>query len=226
MAQAGLHALVGAAFRKVTPKREWLMLGILLGSMFPDLDNYIVAVATVAKLNTQGLHRTFTHSILAILLAFASFFILGRVRQESRWTNFGIGFGAGIGLHILLDLVIWFNGVELLWPLGGWVNLWEGIQPPNWFAKLLDPAEFVFFALFLAWLAKTAQAYKTNSDFLGTLRRWMIVIIVLLVVFTPLAYIMNKGFLTIYGIAYLFAITATFVITIRMRQTVEALRIS
>jgi len=221
MAQAGLHALVGAAVRKVTPRREWLMLGIILGSMFPDLDNYTVAIATIARLNTHGLHRTFTHSIFAILLVIAIFYTLGRVRREPRWTNFGIGFGAGIGLHILLDLVIWFNGVELLWPFGGWINLWEGIQPPSWFAKLLDPAEFAFFALFLFWLFKTAQVNKTDTNSLGMLRGWMIAMVVLLVVFTPLAYIMSKGFLTIYGVAYLVAITAAFVITIRMRQTVE-----
>jgi len=221
MAQAGLHALVGAAVRKVTTTREFLMLGIILGSMFPDLDNYAVAVATVAKLNTHGLHRTFTHSILAILLVFAIFYILGRVRREPRWTNFGIGFGVGIGLHILLDLLIWFNGVELLWPFGGWVNFWEGVKPPEWFAKLLDPAEFAFLALFLAWLAKTARTNKTNMDFIGRLRIWIIVLIVFLVIFTPLAYLMSKGFLTIFGVAYLFSITAVFFITIRMRQTVE-----
>ena len=197
------------------------MLGIILGSMFPDLDNYAVAVATVAKLNTHGLHRTFTHSILAILLVFAIFYILGRVRREPRWTNFGIGFGVGIGLHILLDLLIWFNGVELLWPFGGWVNFWEGVKPPEWFAKLLDPAEFAFLALFLAWLAKTARTNKTNMDFIGRLRIWIIVLIVFLVIFTPLAYLMSKGFLTIFGVAYLFSITAVFFITIRMRQTVE-----
>jgi len=222
MAQAGLHALVGAAFRKVTPKRELLMLGIILGSLFPDLDNYAVAVATVARLDTHGLHRTFTHSILAILSVFAIFFILARVRQEPRWTNFGIGFGVGIGLHILLDLLIWFNGVELLWPFGGWVNLWEGIKLPDWFAKLLDPAEFAFFAIFLIWLSKTAHNNSTNSDFLSPLRRWMVAMIGLLVVFTPLAYVMIKGFLTIFGVFYLISITAVFVITIRMRQTVEA----
>jgi len=221
MAQAGIHALVGAAVLKVTPKREFLMLGIILGSLFPDLDNYAVAVATVAKLNTHGLHRTFTHSVFTILAVFAIFFILARVRQEPRWTNFGIGFGAGIGLHILLDLLIWFNGVELLWPFGGWVNLWEGVKPPDWFAKLLDPAEFAFFALFLAWLAKTAQANKTNNDFLRPLRRWMMAMIVLLVVFTPLAYVMSKGFLTIFGVFYLISITAAFAIAIRMRKTVE-----
>ena len=222
MAQAGIHALVGAAVRKASPKREWLMLGIILGSLFPDLDNYTVAVATLAKLNTHGLHRTFTHSVFTILAVLVIFFLVARARQEPRWTNFGAGFGVGIGLHVLLDLLIWFNGVELLWPFGGWVNLWEGFKPPEWFTKLLDPAEFAFFALFLAWLAKAAQANRTNTDFLGTLRRWTLVMLVLLVVFTPLAYVMSKGFLTVFGAFYLISITAAFVITIRMRQTVEA----
>lgn len=76
MAQAGIHALLGAATRRITPERDWLMLGIILGSLFPDLDNYAVAIATVAKLNTHNLHRTFTHSLLAILIAVVVFVIV------------------------------------------------------------------------------------------------------------------------------------------------------
>ena len=221
MAQAGIHGLVGAAVRKITPKLEWLVLGIILGSLFPDLDNYAVAVATLARLDTHGIHRTFTHSIFASLAVIIVFFVIAQVRKERRWANLGLGLGIGIGLHIALDLLIWFNGVELLWPFGGWVNLWEGVSPPEWFAKFMDPAEFLFFALFFAWLAKTARANQTNVDFLGSLRLWTIAMVVLLVVFTPLAYMMSKGFLTIFGAAYLVSITAAFLITIRMRQTVE-----
>jgi len=221
MAQAGIHALVGAATRKVAPKREWLALGIILGSLFPDLDNYAVAVATVAGRDTQGLHRTFTHSVFTILAAIAVFFVVAQARRQARWTTLGIGFGIGIGLHIALDLLIWFNGVELLWPLGGWVNLWTGVNPPEWFARLLDPAELLFFALYFYWLARTARTQRTDADFLGKLRLWTIALLLLLVVFTPLAYLMSKGFLTIYGAAYLVSITAAFWITIRMRRTVE-----
>ena len=222
MPQAGIHALVGTTIRKITPKREWFMLGIILGSLVPDLDNYVVAVATIAKVEVHGMHRTFTHSIFTILVVIAVFFVVAQVQKQPNWLNLGVGIGIGIGLHMVLDLLIWFNGVELLWPLGGWVNLWEGVSPPEWFAKLLNPAEFLFFALFFAWLEKTAQVNKTNLDFLGTLRRWMIAMIILLVIFTPLAFIMSKGFLTIYGAFYLISITAAFVITIRMRQTLEA----
>lgn len=221
MAQAGIHGLVGAAVRKFTPKLEWLVLGIILGSLFPDLDNYAVAVATLAKLDPHGIHRSFTHSIFTILAVVIVFFVIAQVRKERRWANLGLGLGIGIGLHIALDLLIWFNGVELLWPFGGWVNLWEGVSPPEWFAKFMDPAEFLFFALFFAWLAKAARANQTNVDFLGSLRLWTIAMVVLLVVFTPLAYMMSKGFLTIFGVAYLVSSTAAFLITIRMRQTVE-----
>ncbi len=222
MAQAGIHALLGAATRKITPKRTWMMLGIILGSLFPDLDNYAVAIATVAKLNTHGLHRTFTHSLLAILAATVVFVVVAQVSRQPRWANLGAGLGAGIGLHIALDLLIWFNGVEFFWPLGGWINPWESVTPPAWFAKLLDPAEFLFFALFFAWLAKVAQAHKTNPDFIGALRVWTIAMFVLLVVFLPLAYVMRQGFQTIFGVFYLVSITAAFVITVRMRQTIEA----
>lgn len=223
MAQAGMHALVGTVIGKFTPKREWLMLGILLGSLFPDLDNYAVAVATISKLDTHGLHRTFTHSLFTILLVLVTFFTIGQVRKQPSWTNLGVGLGIGIGLHVALDLLIWFNGVELFWPLKGWVNLWEGIQPPSWLAKLLDPAEFLFLAFFFAWLAKVARTHQTNTDFLGKLRVWTIAMVVLLAVFTPLAYLMSKGFLTIFGVFYLISITAAFAITLRMRQTVEML---
>jgi len=222
MAQAGIHALVGAATRKITPSREWLMLGIILGSLFPDLDNFAVAVATLARWDTHGLHRTFTHSLLAILVALGIFIIIGQVSKQPRWTHLGFGLGIGIGLHIALDLLIWFNGVELLWPLGGWVNLWENATPPTWFTKFMDPAEFLFFALFFAWLVKVARTHKTDTKFLPTLRVWMIAMIVLLIIFTPLVYLMSKGFQTIFGAFYLISLTAAFVITIRMRQTVEA----
>jgi membrane-bound metal-dependent hydrolase YbcI (DUF457 family) len=222
MAQAGIHGLVGALARKITPKLEWLELGIILGSLFPDLDSYAVAVATVGKLDARGLHRTFTHSLLAILIAIIAFFVVAQVRKQPRWANLGLGFGIGIGLHIALDLLLWFNGVALLWPLGGWVNLWEGVKPPEWFAKLMDPAEFLFFALFFVWLAQTARAYKTNADFLGKLRGWTIVMFIFLVVFTPLVYLMSKGFLTILGLFYIISLTAAFMISIRMRQTIEA----
>lgn len=222
MAQAGIHALFGTAMRKVVPKMEWVMLGIMLGSIFPDMDNYGVAIATLAGWRTEGIHRTFTHSLFTVIVVVLVFYIIGLVSKQKNWIGLGYGLGIGIVLHIALDMLLWFNGVELLWPFGGWVNFWDNINPPNWFVKFLDPAEFLFFALFFIWMARIARTYKTDSQFLKALRVWIIAMVVLVIVFTPLAYIMSKGYQTIFGAFYLASITAAFIITIRMRSTLKA----
>ena len=221
MAQAGLHALLGAAARSLTPRREWLPLGILLGSLFPDMDNYAVAVATLTGLDSHGLHRTFTHSLFTVLAAILIFALVGLFTKKPRWTTLGFGLGIGISLHIMLDLWMWYDGVMLAWPLGGWLNLWADFTPPEWFSLLMQPLEFLFLAGYFYWLYRAAHGNGTDLDFLKALRIWIIAVLVLLVIFTPRAYLMEKGFLTIFGAFYLIALTAAFVITIRMRKTVE-----
>ena len=222
MAQAGIHGMVAAAVRKYVPAKEWLMLGIVLGNLFPDMDNLAVAVATVAKLSTQGLHRTFTHSIFTILLVFVVFYLVALLTKRPRWWNFGLGFGVGILMHVLLDLLIWFNGVEILWPLPSWVNLWEGFQVPVWLDKFMLPAEFLCFGLFLLVLASLAHTHQTDTGYLSRLRVWMIVQFVLFVAFTVMVYLMDRGFMTVYGALYLLSLFLAFGIAIRMRETVEA----
>ena len=67
-----------------------------------------------------------------------------------------------------------------------------------------------------------ARKFNTNSEFLKAHRIWMILEFALFAIFTPLVFIMAKGFLTIFGAFYLFSIFMTFFVTIRMRKTVEA----
>jgi membrane-bound metal-dependent hydrolase YbcI (DUF457 family) len=222
MAQAGMHALIGMVTRKITNKRQWLLLGVILGSLIPDMDNFGVAVATLAKLPTAGIHRTVTHSIFFALALAAIFYFIGQAKKEVRWSNLGAGLGIGILFHILLDIFLWFNGVALFWPFPIWVNIWASTTPPAWFMKLMDPVEFLFFGLYLAALGTWARTYNTDRDFTGRHRVWVVVEFALFVIFLPLAYIMTRGFQTIYGAAYLFSIMAAFSLTLRMRKTVEA----
>jgi membrane-bound metal-dependent hydrolase YbcI (DUF457 family) len=109
MAQIGIHGIVGMAVRKWVPERAWLMLGIVLGSMIPDLDNLAVAVATVTKQPTEGLHRTLTHSLFIVAVIILVFYIISKATRQPRWSNLGWGLGLGVLMHILLDLLIWFN---------------------------------------------------------------------------------------------------------------------
>ena len=223
MAQAGIHGMVAGAVRKYVPGKEWLMLGIVLGNIFPDMDNIAVAVATVAKLPTHGLHRTFTHSVFTILFVMVVFYLVAVFTKKPRWSNFGIGFGIGILMHILLDLVVWFNGVEILWPISSWLNFWEGFQVPDWLGKFLMPAEFLCFGLFFLMLASIARKHKTDVGYQPRLRVWMIVQFLLFAVFTIMVYSMDSGFMTIYGAVYLLSLFLAFGVVIRMQDTVEAL---
>jgi membrane-bound metal-dependent hydrolase YbcI (DUF457 family) len=222
MAQAGMHGLVGMAVRKVVGRKEWLVLGILLGSFVPDMDNVGVAVATVTKMSTDGIHRTMTHSVFFMAAVVIAFYLIGLAKKDSRWSNLGLGLGLGMLLHSLLDLLIWFNGVALFWPLPIWINLWANTTPPAGFMKFMDPAEFLFCALYLWTLGTWARKTGMDGEFMKTQRAWFILEAALFVIFTPLAYIMTKGFLTIFGVFYLFSLFMTFFVTIRMRKTVEA----
>jgi membrane-bound metal-dependent hydrolase YbcI (DUF457 family) len=223
MAQAGIHSMLGMAVQKWTPARRWLMLGIVLGNLFPDLDNLAVAIATLTGNSTEGLHRTFTHSLFFVAAIIMVFYGIALITKKTEWGNLGLGLGIGVLMHILLDLLIWFNGVEILWPLDSWVNFWEGVTPPAWWNKLMMPVENLFFVLFFLLLASTARKRNTDEDFLPKLRIWTWVQGILFVVFMILVYTMESGFMTIFGAVYLLSLGLAFGITIRMRNTVEAI---
>ncbi len=223
MAQAGIHSMVGMAVKKWTPAHKWLMFGIVLGNLFPDLDNFAVAVATLTGNSTEGLHRTFTHSVFFVAAIIISFYGIAWIAKKPNIGNLGLGLGIGVLMHILLDLLIWFNGVEILWPLPSWVNLWEGVSPPEWWNKLMMPIENLFFALFFLLLASTARKKNTDTEYLPKLRIWTWVQGVLFVVFLVMVFTMELGFMIIFGAVYLLSLGLAFWITIRMRDTVEAL---
>ena len=130
MAQAGIHGLVGIAMRKMSIKKEWLLLGIIVGNMAPDLDALAVAYATLTGGDAHGLHRTWSHSIPFILLVVLIFYILSAVGKSRRVWNLGLGLGIGMLTHSLLDLVIWFRGVQLFWPFYPEINFWASYTPP------------------------------------------------------------------------------------------------
>ncbi|WP_420645286.1 metal-dependent hydrolase [Candidatus Leptofilum sp.] len=221
MAQAGMHGLVGVVVRRWMPGRKWLPLGIVLGNLLPDADNLAVAVATVTGGSTEGLHRTFTHSLFFVLALVVVFWLAGVVAKRPFLTNLGLGLGLGVLMHVLLDLLIWFNGIEILWPLPSWVNLWEGVTPPEWFAKLLMPLEMLFFAAFFYWLSQTAQRQGTNLDKVKGVRVWTAVQLILFLIFTVLVYTLDSGFMTIYGAVYLLTLIVAAVLTIQMQETIE-----
>ena len=225
MPQNGIHAMVGLATRKWMPKKEWLLLGVVLGNMFPDLDNLVVAYATLAKLpNPEHFHRTFTHSIFTILAMLLLFYIVAAVTKNQKWNNFGMGFSIGILMHILLDLVLWFDGVALLWPLGGEVNLWAGFVMPEWFLILRNTGEYLMFGFYFLLLGSLSRKGGTDVGHQNSAKIWAYTEFGLFVVFAGVFFASGmKGLLfTIYGALYLLSIIVAMVVTVRMRSTVDS----
>jgi membrane-bound metal-dependent hydrolase YbcI (DUF457 family) len=225
MPQNGIHAIVGVSVRKWMPRREWLLLGLVLGNMFPDLDNLAVAYATLTGGDTNGLHRTFTHSLFTAAAMLVLFYIIAAVTKNQKWNNFGVGFGAGILMHILVDLIAWFNGVELLWPIRYELNFWSWFTVPAWLQVFLDTGEFLAFGLFFVLLNSLARRYDTDSGRLSGLRVWTYVEFLLFAVFTLLFFFAPTIPLlhTIFGVLYLVSLIAAMLIVIRMQKTVETL---
>jgi membrane-bound metal-dependent hydrolase YbcI (DUF457 family) len=151
--------------------------------MLPDFDNIAVAAATRIGEPTTGLHRTFTHSIFFVISVIILFGIVGRVSKQSKWENLGLVLGVGVSMHILLDLLIWFNGVEILWPIPSWVNFWSSVGVPEWFSNLMMPFEHIFFAATFITLGSIARNNGKNLDFLPKLRLWTWIQVGLFIVF-------------------------------------------
>jgi hypothetical protein len=225
MPQAGIHAIVGLASRKWMPKKEWLLLGVLLGNMFPDLDNVAVAYATLTRADTHGLHRTFTLSIFTIAAVLVLFYIIAAVTRNVNWNNFGAGFAAGILMHILLDLIAWFDGVELFWPIRYELNFWRGFVKPDWVQILLDAGEFLAFGLYFVLLLSLVHRNRINMERQTALRVWAYMQFTLFLLFTILFFFAPAIPLlyTIYGALYLVSLIAAIVLTINVREMVESL---
>jgi membrane-bound metal-dependent hydrolase YbcI (DUF457 family) len=223
MPQNGIHAIAGIAARRWMPIKEWLLFGLVLGNMLPDLDNLAVAYATLTKADTHGLHRTFTHSIFTVAALLILFYIIAVLTKNPKWWNFGLGLGIGIVMHILLDLVAWFNGVELFWPIRYELNFWSWFTTPAWLKIFMDTGEFLAFGLFFSLLGSLAHRNKTDGASLRAARGWAYVQFGLFALFTFLFFFMPALPLlyTISGALYLISSIAAIVLTVRMRQTVE-----
>ena len=221
MAQAGIHALLGAGVSKWIAKSEWILLGVILGNLLPDADNLAVAVATLAGGETDGLHRTFTHSLFTVGLVVLVFYFLSWITKKARWGNLGLGLGLGILMHIMIDLLVWFDGVEIFWPLPSWVNLWENATPPEWWSNLMMPMEFLFMAFFLVLLSSWSRKTGTDQDYLPKLRLWIFILVALFVVFTILVYVLEAGFMMPFGAVYLLTLGLVIGVVLRMRATIE-----
>ena len=92
--------------RKIS-HRAWFFL--LLGGILPDAD--FLLDWTVGT----EIHRTFTHSLLFVVIAPLLVYIIFWIGKNSEGVLLAYALGAGIFSHLVLDMFL-SQGVPLLWP--------------------------------------------------------------------------------------------------------------
>ena len=234
MAQTGLHALVGlgTAFSGLVPrerqKRRAFVFGLVLGNFIPDTDFFVVC--PVYLINTAfgtSLHRSVTHSLLSIgLVLLVSLLLMVRKKQ---WGYLGLGLGIGMLMHSSLDLLMWFYGVDFLWPLGyfgvhGKVSLWPPV--PEWIDNLVNnTGDYVAFALYFMALRALARRFGTNRELLPRLSYWISVLWWLAVPYALFSFFTTRDNHDIahYALYFLVFLPLCLYYTFKMRPTIDAL---
>lgn len=140
--------LVGKAYEYLTKKKishyAWFFL--LLGGLLPDGDFLLDWT-----LGTD-LHRTFTHSILFLLIVPLTVYLIFRLLKNLESKYFAIFVGVGIATHLFLD-GFFSLGVPLLWPKMMYFSFFYGISSAAPGSHLLTgTAEELRFKLKLAIL--------------------------------------------------------------------------
>jgi membrane-bound metal-dependent hydrolase YbcI (DUF457 family) len=178
MPQNGFHGLMGLAVAKwVAPRApaavaEPFVATVTLGAMLPDIDAYPAAVLFLMGRHdlTYAVHRTLTHSLLAILIVAAVGVGLRR-SPRAAWACWGLSLG--MATHAFLDTFFWFAQLDFFWPFSHLppdapvlpvIDLWRHARPlPGLFgnrdflANLREAFELAAFALYLMALRRVTQ---------------------------------------------------------------------
>ncbi|QUL98391.1 MAG: metal-dependent hydrolase [Candidatus Fermentithermobacillus carboniphilus] len=237
MAQSGFHGLIGLGLAKSghwkmhrsdTESRQSFAFGFVVGNVIPDADLLPLAITYLFDpALAMRMHRTATHSLVVIGLFTLISLALARTRR-ARYLFLGSALGAVC--HSLVDIAVWFSGVDLLWPLSHFgipseINLWKGITVPRLVGNLLGAADFLAFGLFSLYLFNLSKTFETDTDFLPRLRIFTAFHFITFSIYLVLAFILSK---TLFEMAqYALFVLVSFPITVyaifRSRKTIQHL---
>ena len=226
MAQAGLHAAVVFPLRRVIPYEERLFPALIFGAMLPDLDIIVVAVASLfytIPLAEEIFHRTFSHSFFTLLFVFLIFSILSELKKKPLLKTIGKGIALGMLTHLLVDTMIWFRQIDLLWPLPlGPVSLWRLFEVPYLVYHILLAFEFFFFKWY-AWFLITMHIKTPGNQswFLKYLNIWKNLETYLFLFFIILLFLNSPFYKILFGIAYIPSLIMALFSTYMSRDALE-----
>jgi len=229
MPHPGFHGVLALAARKGFSKKQWFALGLVFGSMIPDADGYPQAFAIIGQgmdphLAESIFHRTFTHTLFFPLAIALIFLLIHLFKRDQNLLSFGLGMATGSAiLHSLVDIIGFFDGVGLLWPVWS-INLYRNTELTDHQVQMLRSVNFLAFALYFWYLLSISRKTNTDMDHQPRLRNYLFVQAGLFVLFFGLTFILPfKTYNTIDGAVFLlFAFPNALWVTWKMRATIEA----
>ncbi len=103
--------ILGKVYEKASSKKlgqnVWFFL--LFGGILPDIDFLVEWGLKIPY------HRTFTHSIMFLVLMVLAVYIISVLYKEKYAKRYAIAIGAGILVHLVLDMSS-TNGIMFFWP--------------------------------------------------------------------------------------------------------------
>ena len=115
-----MHALVGLYSRRFIPYEKNLYPAIVLGTLFPHIDmlfSSIISIYFPILQSIEIVHRKFTHSFFTVILIYIFFAIISEIKKDKLYRTIGKGLALGIMMHIIIDTILWYEGIYFLWPL-------------------------------------------------------------------------------------------------------------
>lgn len=116
--------LSGKGYEVLSKKKishyAWFFL--ILGGLLPDADFLLDWIFGYDS------HRTFTHSLLFLVLAPLLAYLLFSILKNSEKKKFAIFLGLGILTHLFLDSFSSY-GIPILWPKEGYFSFFSGFTP-------------------------------------------------------------------------------------------------
>ena len=177
MAQAGLHAAIGYQTRRLIPYEKRLFPALMFGTMLPDMDIIIVSLASFFYTIEQSeviFHRTFSHSFFSLIIMYLFFAIIAEIKKKPKLKSIGKGLAIGMLIHYIVDTFLWFNQIDLLWPLPlNPINIWQSWRPPPFIYNILLALEFFFFRWY-AWflIMRHLDSPGSHSWYIKYLNKW------------------------------------------------------
>ncbi len=210
MAQFAFHIATGLTSDRIFTSK-YLKYGFLAGAILPDFD--FIPMLLIYPFDSElarMFHRSATHTLLipALLYACAGLIYLFRERRVTAAVLSGIA--AGVLTHTVLDIVFWFDRVNLLWPLAFngvplITDIWGGLDLPAALKSILGPAsEFLYYGILFRWMNRFVQGERGFiAANLGLFERLSYAVFALSIV--PAFFLAEKRFAELaYGLASIF----------------------